>query len=357
MDTNGKRFHQAMTLRIKDVAQAAGVSVTTVSRVLSNNGPVRDSVRRRVLDAIERLGYRPNAAARRLRSGVTATIGLIVSDVRNPFFTEVSRAVEDAAYREGLRVILCNTDENPEKEAMYLRLMQEERVTGVIFSPTREMAQRFDAAAYDFPLVMIDRAAPAGRVDAVTLDNRDAAARLVEHLVERGHTHIVGLFGNASTTGLERHDGFAAALARHGLPVRAEFVEPNADAALARVGAWLDESSHARPDAVFASNGLLLLGAFRALRARGLMRPQALALAGFDNDAWTELVESGVTVVAQPVYEIGKSAMSLLMQRLAEPGMPPRTLVLPGEMIVRGSTAAVAGPVGVSVTPTRAANA
>lgn len=346
-----------MTLRIKDVAQAAGVSVTTVSRVLSNNGPVRDSVRRRVLEAIERLGYRPNAAARRLRSGVTATIGLIVSDVRNPFFTEVSRAVEDAAYREGLRVILCNTDESAEKEAMYLRLMQEERVTGVIFSPTREVAQHFDAGPYEFPLVMIDRAGPAGRVDAVTLDNRDAAARLVEHLVERGRTRIIGLFGNASTTGLERHDGFATALARHGLPVRAEFVEPNADAAFARVGVWLDGPHDARPDAVFASNGLLLLGAFRALRARGLMLPHAVALAGFDNDAWTELVEPGITVIAQPVYEIGRSAMSLLTQRLAEPGMPPRTLVLPGEMIVRGSTAAVARPIGASSASTQAASA
>lgn len=151
-----------MALRIKDVAEAAGVSVATVSRVLSNSGPVRDTVRRRVLEVIERLDYRPNAAARRLRSGDTATIGLIVSDVRNPFFTEVSRAVEDAAYAQGMRVILCNTDESPEKEAMYLRLMESERVTGVIYSPTYDAARRFDARAHAFPVVMIDRAGPAG---------------------------------------------------------------------------------------------------------------------------------------------------------------------------------------------------
>ncbi|NIE82236.1 LacI family DNA-binding transcriptional regulator, partial [Burkholderia sp. Tr-860] len=220
-----------MALRIKDVAEAAGVSVTTVSRVLSNNGPVRDSVRRRVLEVIERLDYRPNAAARRLRSGDTATIGLIVSDVRNPFFTEVSRAVEDAAYAQGMRVILCNTDENPEKEAMYLRLMAGERVTGVIYSPTHAAAQRFDASAYAFPVVMIDRAGPPGTADAVTLDNRDAAGRLVEHLIARGHRRVAGLFGNASTTGRERHAAFLDALARHGLEGRAEFVEPNAETA------------------------------------------------------------------------------------------------------------------------------
>jgi LacI family fructose operon transcriptional repressor len=337
-----------MTLRIKDVAQAAGVSVTTVSRVLSNNGPVRDAVRARVLAAIEQLGYRPNAAARRLRSGDTATIGLIVSDVRNPFFTEVSRAVEDAAYQQGLRVILCNTDENPEKEAMYLRLMEEERVTGVIYSPTHDAAQRFSAQAYDFPVVMIDRAGPAGSADAVVLDNRDACARLVEHLVARGYRRIAGLFGNASTTGRERHAGFVEALRRHDLPAEAQFVEPNPDSAWRHASAWLAQGGPACPDALVASNGLLLLGAYRALRAHAA-RPSAvaMALAGFDNDAWTELVSPGVTVIAQPVYEIGRNAMQLLMQRLAEPAMSTRTLVLPGELVIRGSTAPRAEWAGV----------
>lgn len=339
-----------MNLRIKDVAEAAGVSVTTVSRVLSNNGPVRDAVRQRVLGAIEQLGYRPNAAARRLRSGDTATIGLIVSDVRNPFFTEVSRAVEDAAYQQGLRVILCNTDENPEKEAMYLRLMEEERVTGCIYSPTHDAAQRFKAQAYDFPVVMIDRAGPAGSADAVVLDNRDASARLVEHLVERGYRRIAGLFGNASTTGRERHQGFLQALVRHDLPVQAEFVEPNPESALLHVSAWLAGHAASRPDAIVASNGLLLLGAYRAMRAQGAIPGEAIALAGFDNDPWTELVSPGITVIAQPVYEIGKMAMQLLTQRLADPSMSTRSLVLPGAIVIRGSSSGLqsvgAGPDG-----------
>jgi LacI family fructose operon transcriptional repressor len=338
-----------MNLRIKDVAEAAGVSVTTVSRVLSNNGPVRDTVRQRVLSAIEQLGYRPNAAARRLRSGDTATIGLIVSDVRNPFFTEVSRAVEDAAYQQGLRVILCNTDENPEKEAMYLRLMEEERVTGVIYSPTHDAAQRFKAQHYDFPVVMIDRPGPAGSADAVVLDNRDASARLVEHLVERGYRRIAGLFGNASTTGRERHEGLMDALRRQTMTAQAEFVDPNPDSAFVHVGAWLAGERDTRPDAIVASNGLLLLGAYRAMRAwraRSATSTDDVALAGFDNDAWTDLVSPGVTVIAQPVYEIGKNAMQLLTQRLADPSMSTRTLVLPGELVIRGSTERRVLPVG-----------
>lgn len=332
-----------MALRIKDVAQAAGVSVTTVSRVLSNNGPVRDSVRERVQTAMQQLGYRPNAAARRLRSGDTATIGLVVSDVRNPFFTEVSRAVEDMAYRQGMRVILCNTDENPEKEAMYLRLMEEERVTGMIYSPTRDAAERFRAEHYPFPVVMIDRADAASHADAVTLDNRAAAERLALHLIEQGHRHIFGMFGNASTTGRERHAGYCDAMRRHGLDVDAVFVEPQPAQAQRAVGVRLAAAA-AAPDAILASNGLLLLGAFRALRearAHPGTHPSAVpALCGFDNDAWTELVEPGITVIAQPVYEIGRCAMTLLSERIAQPDIARRTRVLPGELIVRGSSRA-----------------
>ena len=127
---------------IKDVARAAGVSPATVSRALGH-GPVSAEVRAKVAEAVRLSGYRPNLSARRLRSQDSQTIGLIVADISNPFFTAVARAVEDAAYQAGLRVILCNTDENPEKEAMYLNLMEEERVTGVIFAPTRVTVERF----------------------------------------------------------------------------------------------------------------------------------------------------------------------------------------------------------------------
>ncbi len=125
---------------IKDVAKAAGVSTATVSRVLSNGEHVRPEVRKRVMAAVEQLAYRPNLLARSLRSQQTTTIGLIVSDIRNPFFTSISRAVEDTAYEQGYSLFLCNTDENPEKEAIYLNLMRDENVAGVIFSPTRQTA-------------------------------------------------------------------------------------------------------------------------------------------------------------------------------------------------------------------------
>ncbi|MDN0073632.1 LacI family DNA-binding transcriptional regulator [Crenobacter sp. SG2303] len=326
-----------MTIQIKDVARVAGVSPSTVSRVLGN-GPVSAEVRKKVEAAIKATGYRPNLAARRLRSQHSQTIGLVVSDIRNPFFTAVSRAVEDAAYKAGMRVILCNTDEDAGKEAMYLSLMQEERVTGLIFAPTRETAETLDSNKLGFPVVLIDRAGPPGRNDAVVLDNAQASEILVEHLLSQGCRHIGGVFGNTSTTGVERHAGFVAALERRGLPAPARFIAPSLDAAESAIRQWLVEPD--RPEALIASNGLLLMGALKAARQAKIEVPRDLLLAGFDNDDWTDIIGSGMTVLEQPVYEIGRTAMAMLMARLESPELLPRKIVLSGRLVVRGSTIA-----------------
>lgn len=196
-----------MTVGIKDVARAAGVAPSTVSRALGK-GPVSAEVRSKVAAAVAATGYRPNLAARQLRSQQSMTVGLIVADIRNPFFTQLSRAVEDEAYRAGMQVFLCNTDEDPAREAMYLELMAEERVAGLILAPTRALTP---AALADFrvPVVLVDRSLPGGRRDAVTLDNAGATAMLVDHLIETGRRRIAGLFGATSATGIERRDAFA----------------------------------------------------------------------------------------------------------------------------------------------------
>ncbi len=331
MNASGK------TASIKDVALAAGVSVATVSRVLSN-GPVSEALRKRVEDAVRATGYRPNLSARRLRSQHSQTIGLVVSDIRNPFFTAVSRAVEDAAYRAGMRVILCNSDENPEREELYLRLMQEERITGLIFAPTRATLDRLDTLDLDFPVVLIDRNAPTARHDAVVLDNPRAAAMLVEHLHAQGYRRIAGLFGNTSTTGQERYEGYRSAMSARGMAPAARFLAPYADAAEAAVVDWMAERD--RPEAFIVSNSLFLMGVVKAARRLKLSIPDGLAVAGFDNEPWTELVGPGLTVIEQPVQDIGQSAMALLFERLEAPDRPRRRLVLGGTCIVRGSTAA-----------------
>ncbi|MFG5118070.1 LacI family DNA-binding transcriptional regulator [Methylorubrum sp. POS3] len=324
-----------MTVGIRDVARAAGVSTATVSRALGR-GPVSDAVREQVEAAVRATGYRPNLSARRLRSKSAQTIGLIVADIRNPFFTAVSRAVEDAAYAAGMRLILCNTDEDPAREALYLRLMEEERVTGVIFAPTKATADALTSESLGFPTVFIDRSGLPGAHDSVVLDNVAAAAALVDHLAAQGFSRIGGLFGSTSSTARERQAGYEAAMSRHRLAPLVRSVAPNAAAAEAEATRWLGQSD--RPEALILSNGLILMGAVRAARARGLAVPQDLALAGFDNEPWTDLVEPGLTVIEQPVAEIGAQAMRLLFERIESPDQPVRKVVLSGRAVLRGST-------------------
>ncbi len=321
---------------IKDVARAAGVSPATVSRVLGK-GPVSGELRARVEQAVRATGYRPNLSARRLRSQDSGTVGVIVADIRNPFFTEVIRAVESRAYEAGLRLILCNTDEDPKKEAMYLQLMEEERVTGVILAPTQGSGHPLRQLRPSFPVALIDRAMPGAGYDSVVLDNEQAIGLLVDHLFAQGYRRIGGLFGNASATGIERSDGFLRAVQAHGGQGDARFAAPQAKAAQVEVMQWLSEAS--RPEAIIASNSLLLAGAIRASRAMGLDVPGQLGLAGFDNEPWTELVAPGITVIEQPVEVIGRTALTMLLERQIDPTLPIRRVVLSGRCVVRGSTA------------------
>jgi LacI family fructose operon transcriptional repressor len=326
---------------IKDVATAAGVSTATVSRVLSNGLHVRPEVRERVMAAVEKLAYRPNLVARSLRSQQSNKIGLIVSDVRNPFFTAISRAVEDTAYEQGYSIFLCNTDENPEKETIYLNLMRDESVAGVIFSPTRQTSAHFSTVNLDFPMVVVDRSVDSGDVDGVLLDNVDAAYRLTMHLLENGYRSIGALCGEMSTTGRERYAGYEKALHMHGRIPNAEHVKyilPKIETGYAATLKILDASS--RPDALLTTNSLLAAGALQAIRERGLVIPADIALVTFDETTWAALVQPAITLIEQPTYEIGRTAIELLLQRIADPARSTRQVILKGRLVVRGSSAA-----------------
>ncbi len=324
---------------IKDVARAAGVSTATVSRVLSNGLHVRPEVRERVMAVVERLEYRPNLVARSLRSQQSNTIGLIVSDISNPFFTALSRAVEDAAYEQGFSVLLCNTDEDPEKEAIYLNLMRDTSVAGAIMSPTRQTIANFADSNLPFPIVVVDRSVSNSDVDAVLLDNVDAAYRLTTHLIERGYRRIAALCSEMST-GLERQLGYEKALRAHGLVPKTEYMKnipPKVDAGYAATLKMIDLGEP--PDALFTVNSLIAVGALQAIRERNLTIPADIALVTFDETTWASLVQPAITLIAQPTYEIGKTAAELLLQRVADPGRPTRQVILKGQLCVRGSSA------------------
>jgi len=322
---------------IKDVAKAAGVSTATVSRVLANNAPIRPETRERVMKAVADLNYRPNLIARSLRAQKSAKIGLVVSDIRNPFFTAIGRAVEDTAYEQGYSVLMCNTDENPEKEKLYLNILHDENVAGVIFSPTQQFSARAGSFHSKIPFVIIDREVNTGQADMVLLDNVSAAYELTSHLIENGHRHIAGLFGNASTTGKERKRGFQEALSKHGLtPAAVHFIEPRIKHGYEKTKELLIQAQH--PDAIFTSNSLLTAGAFQAIRDCNMTVPDDVALVGFDETTWGGLVNPPITVIAQPTTEIGRTATELLFQRIAEPERTPKTVVMKGKLLVRGSS-------------------
>jgi LacI family fructose operon transcriptional repressor len=322
---------------IKDVARTAGVSTATVSRVLANKDFIRPTTRARVLQAVADLGYRPNLVARSLRAQRSTRIGLVFSDIRNPFFASLSRSVEDAAYARGYSVLICNTDEDPQKEAMYLELLHDENVAGIIFSPTQSFGSQPLPLPVEMPVVVIDRTVKGQPFDTVVLDNVAAAYELTEHLVANGYTRLAGIFGDASTTGQERCRGFQDALKTHGLePLSVRFASPRTSAGYLAASQLLDEP--ALPDAVLASNALLLGGAFKAMHERHLRIPQDVALAGFDLTEWSELVDPPITVMAQPIEEIGCAATELLFQRLSQAGCPAQQVILKGKLLARGST-------------------
>jgi LacI family fructose operon transcriptional repressor len=328
--------------RILDVAKHAGVSVASVSRVLSGLPGVSEATRQRVLTSVKALDYHPDLAARRLRSGKTDTLGLVVSDIRNPYFTEVSRAIEDVAYANGLRVLLCNSDEDPAKESFYLDMMRDENVAGVILSPTLDLLTRFKPGDYGFPVVLVDRCDRDTQADAVVLDNVDAAQRLVRHLIDCGHQRIAFFHGAASATGRQRREGYEAALAEAGLAPITQTLKPTTDEARQAMRDYLSQHREL-PDAIVASSGLILLGLVESLHEAGLRYPQDTALAGFDDMPWTRVVTPAITVMAQPTADIGRSAIELLRARIAQPAQAMRRIVLRGELIVRGSSRASQG--------------
>lgn len=332
-------------MRIKEIAEAAGVSTATVSRVLSGKQNVRPEVRDHVLAVVKKMNYTPNRAARSLRSRRTTTIGLIVADIQNPFFASVSRAVEDVAQANNYSVILCNTDENPEKEQMYLDLMQHENAAGIILAPTSRLVESFRQELADSgPMVIIDRKVADAAVDSVVIDNFNAAKVLTAHVLGEGYRRIAGLFGANSITGRERKAGFLAAFAEAGLVVEPELVIelPARDSAGHTVATRLLERDDP-PEAVLTSSGLLGAGVFKAIRDKELSVPDTVAFATFDETPWTAMIRPAITVIEQPTYAIGQTACEMLFKRMAEPDRPTRQVVLASRLIVRQSCRARSG--------------
>lgn len=328
-----------MNVSIKDVAEKAGCSTATVSRVLSGTGYISEEAKASVLAAVEALGYKPNRAARNLRSKRSSVLGLILSDIRNPFFSAISRAIEDIALEAGYSTLICNTDEDPERESRYLDLMAEEKVAGIILSPTRAGFKNLPRLAEILPpMVLIDRKPPRIEIDSVVIDNFEASMTLARTLIDGGFRRIAGIFGARSFTAGERKRGFEAAFESCPAKLAGVFEAPAFEEEGDRL---MSEILTKKPavDAVLCSSALLATGAYKALKRHGIAMPGKMGFACFDDVAWASFVDPPVTVIRQPATIIGQTAAELLMKRIENPERPVSEICLQGELIQRASSA------------------
>lgn len=329
---------------IHDVARAAGVSIATVSATINQSAYVSPALQERVLRAIAEVGYHPDGIARSLKKRSTQTLGLIISDITNPFFTALIRGIEDRANAKGYALILCNTDERLEKERAYLRLLRSRRVDGLIMAPSGAPGDYDDLfAEVSTPLVFIDRKIPKAPADAVVVDNVGGARQVVEYLLRLGHRRIAAITGvpHISTTS-ERIQGYRQALENAGLPVHPELLRGGNSRLEGGYQAGLALLALAeRPTAIFATNNVMAIGLMRAVAERGVRCPEDLSVACFDDFEWASVFRPRLTTVAQPTYDMGVKAADLLFARLegALTG-DPQEVVLSPLLVIRDSCAA-----------------
>jgi len=331
---------------IRDVAERAGVSPITVSRVINDSGYVSDETRREVEAAIEELNYVPNILARSLRSKRTHTLALVITDVTNPFWTTIARGVEDKAVENGFSVILCNTDEDPEKEQSYLEVLLQKRVDGVIIAPvTSHGANLHSLSRLGVPYVVIDRRVEGMDTDLVTGDSVGGAYELTKHLIELGHRRIGIIAGPEQvSTADDRLAGYLKALEEFDIPV---------DEALIKRGQFNQEAGYELtkklleleewPTALFAGNNFIAIGALTALWELEVRVPDEMALVTFDEIPHLSAVYPFLTVAAQPAYDMGNIATELLLERLDGRREENREVVLPTRLILRQSSGVEVG--------------
>ncbi|MQA84493.1 MAG: substrate-binding domain-containing protein [Streptosporangiales bacterium] len=337
-------------MNIRDVAAAAGVSVATVSRVLNpTSDPVRPETRQRVIEAIERLGYRPNDLARALLQRRTNVVGLVVPDISNPYYPAVVRGVEDAASAAGYRVVLCNTDRDVEKMDAYLDTLVKSRADGIVVAgggmgggPEGQGGRKGAAGTlspqlfepYGTKIVLV------GRHDlpypSVQIDNVGAAREATRHLTSLGHRRIAFIAGPlVSHTVQDRLAGYRAALAEDGVPAEeglvreGDFQEPSGYAA---TRALIEDGQG--PTGIVAANDRMAFGAMAALADLGLRVPEDVSLVGFDDVSIASYLRPALTTVAVPSYRIGHTAMTMLLED-ADPSAAERPHVLPTELVIR----------------------
>lgn len=330
-----------MTVSIRDVASAAGVSLGTVSNVLNDRGRVAPATAARVRAAIVELGFVRNDAARQLRAGRSRTIGLVVLEASNPFFADIARGAEQRARDAGMFVLQANSDDDPTREHDAVALFAEQRVAGVIVSPAGDdLAHLEHLAERGTHVVLLERAA-SSHLSSVTVDNIAGGRLAIEHLTGLGHRRVAFVGGPTSLAQVaDRLTGANEAAAASDQPlVHLDTTAPTIDEGRNAARRLLAIASRRRPTAVFAANDLLAIGLLQGLRSDGVRVPDDIAIVGYDDIDYAASTEVPLTSIRQPSRLIGATAVELLLERMHAPAGPPRRRVFRPELVARSSTA------------------
>lgn len=330
---------------LKDLARHTGVSKSTVSRAFNEPNKVKESTLNLVLEAAEKLGYQPSRVARRLRGGQgqAKVIGLIIPDVMNPFFADITKGVEDVAYSNGYVLILNNSNESRDRQKICLKTLRMEGVDGIILPPvSKTELQVKNLVDEGYAVVCVDRKFRNVAVDSIVSDNRNGAYTAVNHLINLGHQRIayIGGIPNISTS-IERRRGYEDALRDHDIPINSKYImEGDSKQGNAELLTQKILSLSNPPSALFTGNNMITLGAQTACRQLGIQIPKDLALVGYDDVPWADALNCPPTVIDQPGYEIGRRATEILMSRIKNPDRSHVTVSLDPNLIIRHSCGA-----------------
>lgn len=322
---------------VRDVAERAGVSISTVSRVLTGNAPVSKELHRRVVEAIEELGYRPNALARGLRIRRTAVLGLIVPDIANPFFSQLARVIEETAHRHGYSIVLCNSQNSQQRELEYFALLSSQRVDGMMIissAATHEELSQFQSAT-DAAVLALDRRIPGFQGPWLGADPYPGAFEAVRHLLDLNHRRIGivrGVEGNISSD--QRFEAILQAYRDNGLtePPWIWAGDYSVETGIRAGDALAALPPDQRPTAVIAASEFSAYGLVHSLHDHGLSVPEDVSVVGFDNTRFAELFRPALTVIAQPIERMGRRAVETVLQMIAaaDEAPPPPVAPLPG---------------------------
>ena len=316
---------------LKDVAKEVGVSVATVSYVLNNTGSVGETVSKQVLAAVKKLGYTPNRRAQAMRTGFSQSIGLVLPDLTNPFFPELAQKVEDEARKQGIAVVLIDSQNNIEAETQGLSILAQQSVDGIIWCPVGNVTHEKKAAT-NCPIVLIDR--PSQGFDVVHANYRAGGAIAAEHALQLGHTKIGLLSGPQNIeSAIQRRNGFVEQ-AKNKLDIVWEIEVPFTTELNA---AALTALASKEATFIFAADDLIAIGAINALMDIGLNVPNDVSVIGFDNIPWATMIRPKLTTISQPIADIGKVAVDILVQRIHDPEKTVCSFILDVNLIVRDS--------------------